>query len=143
MRIGFTGTRNGLTSAQRVSLKAQLKLLSAVDAHHGCCVGADTEFVELCAVALNGLERIVAHPGDLNALTDADALAMSDVQHKPKTNMARNRDIVDACSLLLACPKGPEEVRSGTWMTIRYAAKQKRPCLIIWPDGRVEERILR
>jgi outer membrane protein insertion porin family len=55
------------------------------------------------------------------------------------TPLDRNRAIVDSCDVLIACPKGPEEQRSGTWATVRYARKQKKRIVIIWPDGEVTE----
>jgi len=55
---------------------------------------------------------------------------------EPKPPLVRNRDIVDECDLLVACPGSDhEELRSGTWACIRYARKVKRKTIIIWPDG--------
>lgn len=54
----------------------------------------------------------------------------------PEDLLARNRDIVDETEILIACPGHMhEELRSGTWSTIRYAVKIQRPHIIIWPDG--------
>jgi hypothetical protein len=44
-----------------------------------------------------------------------------------------------AAAMLAACPKGPEERRSGTWATVRYARKTGKPVVIFWPDGTVTE----
>jgi hypothetical protein len=42
----------------------------------------------------------------------------------------------------LACPRGyTEELRSGTWATIRYARKTGVPYVIIFPDRTVERYI--
>jgi hypothetical protein len=50
--------------------------------------------------------------------------------------LKRNKNIVDYTDLLVACPNGFEEViRSGTWATWRYAVKQEKLWIIIWPDG--------
>jgi len=46
----------------------------------------------------------------------------------------RNRDIVDESDMMVACPGGPEELRSGTWSTIRYAHKQGKEVLILMPE---------
>lgn len=46
MRIGFTGTREGMAPAQQGAVFAVLTRLRAEGAewlHHGDCVGADTE----------------------------------------------------------------------------------------------------
>jgi hypothetical protein len=49
--IGFTGTRHGMTPAQRHAVSqliAELAAGAAFTAHHGDCVGADAEFHDLC-----------------------------------------------------------------------------------------------
>jgi hypothetical protein len=107
--------------------------------HHGCCVGADATAALITSEEVLDVD-IHAHPGDLVALTDADALRLSDVRHRPQANLVRNKAIVNACDVLVACPKGPEEIRSGTWSTVRYAVKQGKPVTIIWPDGKTEQR---
>lgn len=62
----------------------------------------------------------------------------------PLPYMERNRAIVDASDVLIACPYEivePEFGRSGTWSTIRYALTIPNfPVVIIWPNGRVEVR---
>jgi hypothetical protein len=50
----------------------------------------------------------------------------------------RNREIVDNTDVLVACPAGPEERRSGTWSTIRHALRWGVPVILCWPDGRAE-----
>ncbi len=55
----------------------------------------------------------------------------------PKTYFARNRDIVDAADLLIATPfNNFEEDRGGTWYTVNYARKRKKPIVIVWPTGK-------
>lgn len=109
--------------------------------HHGCCVGADNE----AAVVFHQLRRqhqhqqIVARPSNIRLMTDQNALAFADLRHPPKPPLDRNRDIVDCCDILLACPKGPEEQRGGTWYTVRHARSQGKRIIIFWPDGSVTE----
>lgn len=112
--------------------------------HHGCCVGADHEFH--VAVIRNGIGSgeythgpVHAHPCTIEAMVDRGSLELADEVHPAKPPLDRNRDIVDACDVLLACPKGPEEQRSGTWATVRYARKQGKRVVIFWPDGRVDD----
>lgn len=52
-----------------------------------------------------------------------------------------DHDIVDATAVLVACPKEEEgeELRSGTWATVRYARRRHRPVYVVRPSGRVEE----
>lgn len=62
---------------------------------------------------------------------------MSDEKREPLPYLARNCVIVDEADILLACPKGPEEQRSGTWATVRYARKQNKRIVIVYPDGTI------
>jgi hypothetical protein len=58
----------------------------------------------------------------------------------PKPYLDRNKDIVKSCDLLIAFPNSKEEqIRSGTWSTMRFAKKIKRKMIIIFPDGSKEE----
>ena len=45
---------------------------------------------------------------------------------KEKIYLQRNLDIIKNSNILIACPinKNKEELRSGTWSTIRQAKKQ-------------------
>jgi len=104
-----------------------------VEFHHGCCEGADTE-AHLLANAL-GLS-IVCHPPLSQSKqgvfpTPGDAF----VWWEPKEYLVRNRDIVEATTLLIACPAKTEVLRSGTWATVRYARKRRHRILIVHPDG--------
>lgn len=137
--VGFTGTRTGCTPAQLESLARVLaEWLTEPDAafHHGCCVGADAQAVKLVRRLAN-MTRVVGHPGDWPAFQDRDAIASSNDMRRCLPNLERNRNIVDACDPLIACPAGPEEVRSGTWSTVRYARKRGKRVIIVWPDGEV------
>jgi len=138
MRVGFTGTREGFTEPQLGAFRSWFTGKVAVEFHHGACVGADAGAVW----AIHGtreVQLIAAHPGDIPALTDTDAMKASDTISGFRPCLARNRDIVDAADVLLACPKGPEERRSGTWSTIRYARRCRKPVVIFWPDGSITE----
>lgn len=49
MVIGFTGTRHGMTNAQRDTvLKLLSEKLTPSSAVHGDCVGADADFDAIC-----------------------------------------------------------------------------------------------
>lgn len=132
-RIGFTGTREGMTALQAAVLSEVLSSASAWF-HHGDCVGADDE---ADGIAKRHRLRIFIHPpadSRLRAFCHGDATA------ETKGFLERNQDIVDATHVLIATPDGFAEVlRSGTWSTIRYARRQRKPHLIIWPDGSVTD----
>lgn len=132
-RIGFTGTRQSITQGQMTALR---RLLIAegeggAEVHHGDCVGADTA-CHVIAVSLT--YRTVVHP-PADSFYRGFCPGTEVLQEKPYLD--RNKDIVDACDLLIACPQGPEEQRSGTWSTIRYARRQGKPVVIVWPSGEV------
>lgn len=129
--LGFTGTRRGMTEAQRKALWAVIEGQSAERFRHGACLGADHQ-ANTIAKAL-GL-KTEAHPCTNERWRYHGPF---DYCHDPKPPLERNRDIVDACELLIAAPHGPEEQRSGTWSTIRYARRIGREVMIVWPDGEV------
>jgi hypothetical protein len=135
MIIGFTGTRHGMTPAQLLAFEAVILSLAAKAFHHGDCVGADAE-AAACAFG-HGIRVIVHPPADV---THRAFTRGFDEIHCPLTHFARNREIVKACERLIACPFELEhQPRGGTWYTVDYARKQRKPVTIVWRDGRVEE----
>lgn len=130
MKIGFTGTRRGLTEYQKRKLIDYLRQYRGVF-RHGDCKGADAE-AQALARALG--YHIIAIPCTLTAQR---AFCTADEVRASAPPLARNRVIVDESSALVACPSGmQEELRSGTWATVRYARKRGIPCLIIPPKRR-------
>jgi hypothetical protein len=128
--VGFTGTQAGMTPQQRARL-GQLLQGRQVEFHHGDCIGADAEAHE---VALAFGARIVIHP-PTNEAKRAFCWRADQVLD-PKPYLMRNRAIVRATGRLIAAPKEmSEQLRSGTWMTTRFARNLGRPIWILWPDG--------
>lgn len=145
--VGFTGTQAGMTPDQSVAVMRVLYALSEerwsspygtnpnLKFHHGDCIGADEE----AACHAHGVGfTVVGHP----PLEERKrAYYESDTTEQAKDYLTRNHDIVDASNEMIAAPKHHyEEVRSGTWATIRYAAKIKKPLTVVWPDGTHEHR---
>jgi len=131
MIVGFTGTRDGLSHLQRFRLRRLLlDELQIVEAHHGNCIGADSVFAEFVYPQVH----TVAHPCNLTGFQLTRTTAHEYRGALPP--LERNRVIVDACDLLIACPlKMVEERRSGTWAAVRYAREKAKPIRIIYPDG--------
>lgn len=134
MRVGFTGTQQGMTEYQALKLRTILKDLNKVnkitEAHHGDCVGADFQFNMLVRAMFPNAKVHIHPPIKAGKRTFCDA----DVMHDEKDYLVRNHDIVDAVDILLATPKENKEVlRSGTWATIRYAKKQGKKPGVIFP----------
>jgi hypothetical protein len=131
MNIGFTGTQQGMTAKQRESLANLLRHYydtnGAREFHHGDCIGADAEAHEV-AVAIG--YRIVIHPP-----TNPYKRAFKSGTVRPaKTYLDRNHDIVDESDVMVATPKSTvEELRSGTWATIRYTRKSGKHLHILAP----------
>lgn len=132
--VGFTGTQKGMTQAQLWAVDELLQNdLTFEWAHHGDCIGADADFHKLAD--LNGL-KMHGHPP---LKRNKRAFCKFDKIEEEKEYLDRNKDIVDAVEYMIACPQGfEEELRSGTWSTIRYARIQQKPGVIVWPDGKVE-----
>ena len=140
MVLGFTGTRHGMTAAQKKAVTELVREVRPVEAHHGVCVGADADFHWIVRRELPGC-RIIGHPGPDEAMQndvvrdDCNELAL------PLTNFARNRVIVGAVDYMIGTPyKMIRETRGGTWYTISHAEKTDKPLSIIWPDGSAKSR---
>jgi hypothetical protein len=119
MKIGFTGTRQGMTPYQKSRVLYLFHLYGLTEFHHGDCVGADAE-AHVIAEGIIGCERIVIHPpkiSDLRAFCDAAKILPT------KDYTKRNRDIVDSVDIMIATPKSRKEQQRGlgTWSTIRYS----------------------
>jgi hypothetical protein len=98
------------------------------EVHHGDCVGADAQFHELARA--KGLISIAHPPTD----SKYRAFCKDGTQLAPKPYLERNHDIVNACDVLIVCPKERTEVlRSGTWATYRYGRKQGKKVKLILP----------
>ena len=142
MKLGFTGTRERPTEAQRLALAKLLEMSEAEELHHGDATGADSvaHHIALSLRELRGWPRIIIHPPS-NVVHRACCLG-ADMMMPEQEYLVRNRAIVDATDKLVAMPKGSEEsLRSGTWSTVRFARHRRKPILLIFPDGttKVEE----
>ncbi len=131
--VGFTGTRNGMTTPQAAAVRIALVRVRDLGArvfHHGDCVGADDQ---AAAIAHDLGFHVVAHPPHA---ARARAWGYYDEIRPPQAYLVRNRAIVDECGLVLACPATVRhELRSGTWATIRYARGEGRRLCIVAPNG--------
>lgn len=140
MNVGFTGTREQLKQPQKAALHRLMKEQFPFELHHGDCKGADAE----ANAIFNSLrsctdERLVIHP-QLNSEQRAFCTPLHpfDEVRRPKPPLKRNQDIVNETDRLVACPRDYEEqLRSGTWSTIRRALKARKQVTIVWPDGAV------
>lgn len=134
MKVGFTGTRHGMTDAQRIMVTALLDVLrtahGATRFHHGDCVGADQEADSL---ATNAGLLVTVHPPDDDRLR---AFCGHADMREPKPYHDRNEDIIREADVMIACPsEDSEQPRGGTWFTYRKALTMGRTVWLISPSG--------
>lgn len=134
MKIGVTGTRNGMNDIQSKNVWEFLVFARFNELHHGDCVGVDEEVADM-AQSLG--VKIILHPP-----VKTDLRANFPIFHEsrePKSYFARNRAIVDECDLLIVVPMDNEPQKlGGTWYTHDYAKKTGKQTKIFYPDGRIE-----
>lgn len=134
MKVGFTGTRKGMTHAQKKTFRQLLLNLDPERFIHGDCIGSDADAHKIA----NDLGiKITIYPprkNDLRAYCEAPgALIMPVGDYLP-----RNIKIVENSEILIATPETfTNEVRSGTWYTVRQARKRGKDCKVILPNGEI------
>jgi hypothetical protein len=130
LKVGFTGTQIGMTTYQACYVEHLLKQLNATRGIHGDCIGADAMFDKICKNLSIEVEIYPPSNPKKRAFCDADVFNPED------DYLTRNRKIVDASDVIIATPKSSEEeLRSGTWATIRYARKKGKKVYIINPEN--------
>lgn len=140
--IGFTGTQKCMTRDQRAGFYQLFIRLARehVEFHHGDCIGADAQahdIVESISVLEELRVQMIIHP----PTNPAKRAFKKGRVLLPKEWMDWNPDIVDASTIMIVTPKEYiEQIRSGTWATIRYARRSKKTCYVIWPDGTHDKR---
>ncbi len=131
--IGVTGTRKGQSSVQLINASGvlrQYRKQGAVWMHHGDCAGSDDEMAQSWK-SFGG--KLHSHPPKNQSHR---AYVKSDAQEAERNYLDRNRDIVDASTVVIATPaEMVEQQRGGTWSTVRYARMKGKRLLIVLPDG--------
>jgi hypothetical protein len=135
--IGFTGTSKGMTPEQKAQVREKLVKYKAegyTHFRHGLCIGSDEQAAK---IAKELGYYVVAHPG-YSPKNPTSRLFRSDFDgndgmRREKPFVKRDHDIVDESDCMIGTPLGPEETRSGTWTTLRYAKKKGKPRDIIYP----------
>jgi hypothetical protein len=131
MKIGFTGTRDGMSARQKEEVTSLFK--KGKELNFGDCSGADCEAFR---IAQKLSMKTVCWPPTNERLR---MFCKADIVKPAEDYLTRNRRIVNASELVIAAPKEflePIQKRGGgTWATIRYARKIKKPLVIVFPDG--------
>lgn len=120
-----------MTSHQKMTFRRLIRRMRPSEFHHGDCIGADYEAHVIFRRIFD--DGVVIHPP---ADPKKRAFAGGTRVLREKSYRERNQGIVNSVDRMIATPSGyAEELRSGTWMTIRMARKARVPLEIIWPDG--------
>lgn len=135
--LGFTGTRKGMTEAQRTQVIKFMRDHMPHEIHHGDCIGSDAQFARLVWWQFRGV-IIVSHPPEDNKYR---AYCSSNILMPVLPYLKRDENIVLASDHLIATPrqdKPPKSLRGeGTWWTINCAQQRGIPITIVRPDGKV------
>ena len=144
-KFGFTGTSEEVKEEQLITLEKVIKKISRkknVEHHNGMCINSDEICFDLVTRHIPHAD-IVMHPptnkSKVFSLEDK-TYVNSVVLRKDLDYLKRNMQIVAESDFLVATPKSvAEELRSGTWATIRYARIARIPILIVWPNGSIRQ----
>jgi len=128
MKVGFTGTQIGMSDHQKEQFVLKLYDLGVTEFHHGDCIGADEEAHDIVREFFPDV-KIHIHPPKYE---NKRAFKVGDVMYAQDDYIPRDRKIVDSTEFLIGAPKSnKEELRSGTWTTIRHARKTYKPLSIL------------
>ena len=124
MKIGFTGSREGMSQNQKEQFVLLMFQLRPTEFHHGDCEGADAQAHDIIREFFPDV-KIVVHPPISNYLR---AFKEGDIMMEPDDYIPRDERIVDSADYLIGAPKvtDHEERRSGSWYTIRYARRKNK-----------------
>lgn len=132
IHISFSGTQKGMTNRQKDAMSKLVNNFNLFVLHHGDCIGADAEAHEI-ALSSETFGGVILHP-PINAAKRAYCKDGIIASRRLKPYIERNHDNVDEGMFLVATPSSlVEELRSGTWATIRYARKAGKPIVILDP----------
>lgn len=133
---GFTGTRAGMSTAQHGWCRRLLHKGAPVTFRHGGAFGADTQVHAIWReLRLKGGAEVWPADEKRKAMFLHQARV---VVREVMNPLARNEEIVSHSQFLFAAPHAQHEVvRSGTWHAIRFGIRNKRPTLILWPNGQM------
>lgn len=128
MKVGFTGTREGMSQHQKEQFVLKLYELLPTEFHHGDCVGADADAHDIVREFFPAVKIIIYPP----ISSKSRAFKQGDEYKIPEPYITRDYKIVDATFHLIGAPKTDTEIlRSGTWTTIRYGKKTHKPVSIL------------
>lgn len=144
MKIGFTGTRDGMNDIQS---KTFVHLFTGfrkfdnkiTELYLGDCIGADQQAGHIIFKHAKNPFKCYLLPSDIPPMQGHLEKSFPSCIRIPEAPpLQRDEHLVDPIEVLFATPKESEkQVRSGTWYTIRYAKQHYKSIYIIYPDGKV------
>lgn len=141
--LGVTGTREGMNKIQKENLEKVIETLLFEQEyeerilHQGQCQGVDVQVAKILKSKYGF--KIISHPP---VKKDLIGVCENDEVRLPKGYLARDRDIVNECNILLVVPKqNTHQKTGGTWYTHDYARKQNKDLFLILSDGSIKESI--
>ena len=140
MKLGFTGTRHGMTTAQLQAFTAYVRRERPTRFHHGGCLGADAQAHRIVRVVLGLACPIEVWPSNIDGWRADIPGGAGVLIHEPQDPLLRNHQIVNLVDKLFVTPESAKEIyRSGTWTTYRYAKRVGRRIVLCNPAGEVNE----
>lgn len=128
MKVGFTGTREGMSQHQKQQFLLEFEKLEATEFHHGDCEGADAESHDIVREFFPNI-WIVVHPP---VSSYRRAYKIGDENRFPDEYLPRDERIVMETDVLIGAPLvDQEQPHSGTWYTIRFARGKTKPNIIL------------
>lgn len=118
-----------MSDQQKRNFKMAIKALRPKRFRHGACRGGDREAHDIVRALFPDC-IIAVHPSNIPEMWDEFCTEDADECFPAKPPLERNQDIVDLSHYIVAAPKTDEEqLRSGTWSTIRKTWKAEKPLI--------------
>jgi len=139
MKLGFSGTRHGMTQRQRNVFTNYIKRERPTILDHGGCIGGDAQAHAITRYVLRLACLVNVWPTDgewCARIPESEGV----VVHDPMPPLDRNRVIVNRVDVMFIAPLTAfEQIRSGTWATYRYARTVGRQVIVCTPEGELRE----
>jgi len=144
-KFGFTGTSEEVRTEQQKTLEKIIKKIARkkeVEYHNGMCINSDEICFDLVARYIPHADIVMHPPINKSKVFDLEDKTYVNrvIFRKDLDYLKRNMQIVAESNFLVATPKSvAEELRSGSWSTIRYARIARIPIIIVWPNGSIRK----
>lgn len=132
MKLGISGSRNGLSKSQEEYLINFVKNNNIKEFHHGDCVGVDEQSHKIIE-NYSPNTKIIVHPPDKDILRK---FCQGYQIRKPLSYLNRNKKIVEDSDYILTFPSPDSK---GTWHVISYAKSQNKLGEIVFNDGKLKK----